>query len=90
MQVEPLQTNFDINPHQGVQRWASFCVHKNFKVTRMQHNEYGYVCSTEAKIFSDLERWLADKKNRERRAKQHGAFNMQSKDDKIKRRCGDM
>ena len=56
----------------------------------MQHNEYGYVCSTETKIFSDLERWLADKKKHERRAKQHGAFNMQSKDDKIKRRCGDM
>lgn len=56
----------------------------------MQHNKYGYVCSTETKIFSDLDKWLADKKKRERRAKQHGAFNMQSKDGKIKRRCGDM
>ena len=34
----------------------------------MQHNEYGYVCSTETKIFSDLDKWLADKKKRERRA----------------------
>lgn len=35
----------------------------------MQHNEYGYVCSTETEIFSDLERWLTDKKKREYRAK---------------------
>lgn len=37
----------------------------------MQHNKYGYVCSTETKIFSDLDKWLADKKKRERRAKKH-------------------
>ena len=35
----------------------------------MQHNEYGYVCSTETKIFSDLDKWLADKKKRERHDK---------------------
>lgn len=40
----------------------------------MQHNKYGYVCSTETKIFGDLDKWLADKKKRERRAKKHSAF----------------
>ncbi|WP_436450686.1 hypothetical protein [Loigolactobacillus coryniformis] len=43
----------------------------------MQHNKYGYVCSTETKIFSDLDKWLADKKKRERRAKKHGAFSLE-------------
>lgn len=50
----------------------------------MQHNKYGYVCSTETKIFSDLDKWLADKKKRE-----HRANNLQSKgkhsQDEIKR-----
>ena len=43
----------------------------------MQHNKYGYVCSTETKTFSDLDKWLADKKKRECRAKKHGTFNLE-------------
>ncbi|WP_333604186.1 hypothetical protein [Lactobacillus acetotolerans] len=50
----------------------------------MQHNKYGYVCSTETKIFSDLERWLADKKKRERRAKNLQSEGKHSQDE-IKR-----
>ena len=34
----------------------------------MQHNKYGYVSSTETKIFSDLDKWLTAKKKRECRA----------------------
>lgn len=42
----------------------------------MRHTEYGYVSPTENHCYRDLERWLADKKKRERRAKKHGAFNL--------------
>lgn len=42
----------------------------------MRHTEYGYVSPVENHCYHDLERWLADKKKRERRAKQHGAFNL--------------
>ncbi len=45
----------------------------------MRHTEYGYVSPAENRCYRDLERWLDDKKKRERRAKQHGAFNMQLK-----------
>jgi len=45
----------------------------------MQHTEYGYVSPVENHCYRDLERWLADKNKRERRAKKHGAFNLQSK-----------
>ncbi|MFW2884559.1 hypothetical protein ACN50C_09050 [Levilactobacillus brevis] len=43
----------------------------------MRHTEYGYVSPTENHCYHDLERWLADKKKRERRAKKHGAFNLE-------------
>lgn len=42
----------------------------------MRHTEYGYVSPAENNCYRDLERWLADKKKRERRAKKHGAFNL--------------
>jgi len=42
----------------------------------MQHTEYGYVSPAENHCCRDLERWLADKKKCERRAKKHGAFNL--------------
>ncbi|WP_179136641.1 hypothetical protein [Levilactobacillus brevis] len=42
----------------------------------MRHTEYGYVSPAENQCYRDLERWLADKKKRERRAKKHGAFNL--------------
>ncbi|WP_203639902.1 hypothetical protein [Levilactobacillus wangkuiensis] len=51
----------------------------------MQHTEYGYVSPAENHCYRDLERWLADKKKRERRAEKHGAFNMQLKDDKTRK-----
>lgn len=44
----------------------------------------------QSKADARLEKWLKQKKDEKRCAKQHGAFNLQSKDDKIKRRCGDM
>jgi len=56
-------------------------------MSRMIHSKYGYEPPEWVQADARLERWYKDKK---RRAKQHGAFNMQSKDDKIKRRCGDM
>ncbi len=45
----------------------------------MRHTEYGYVSPAENHCCRDLERWLADKNKRERRAEKHGAFNLQSK-----------
>lgn len=45
----------------------------------MRHTEYGYVSPIEDYCYHDLERWLADKKKRERRAKKHGAFNLARK-----------
>ncbi|QOX67329.1 hypothetical protein GNY08_07020 [Levilactobacillus brevis] len=42
----------------------------------MRHTEYGYVSPVENHCYHDLERWLADKKKRERRAKKHGAFSL--------------
>lgn len=45
----------------------------------MRHTEYGYVSPTENHCYRDLERWLADKKKRERRAKKRGAFNLARK-----------
>lgn len=42
----------------------------------MRHTEYGYVSPTENHCYHDLERWLADKKKRERHAKKHGVFNL--------------
>ncbi|MBS1006912.1 hypothetical protein JK163_11605 [Levilactobacillus brevis] len=42
----------------------------------MRHTEYGYVSPAENHCYRDLERWLADKKKRERHAKKHGAFNL--------------
>lgn len=42
----------------------------------MRHTEYGYVSPTENHCYRDLERWLADNNKRERRAKKHGAFNL--------------
>ncbi|WP_437696684.1 hypothetical protein ACSOCI_12460 (plasmid) [Levilactobacillus brevis] len=42
----------------------------------MRHTEYGYVSPIEDYCYRDLERWLADKKKRERRAKKHGVFNL--------------
>lgn len=42
----------------------------------MRHTEYGYVSPVENHCYRDLERWLADKKKRERRANKHGAFNL--------------
>lgn len=43
----------------------------------MRHTEYGYVSPAENHCYRDLERWLADKKKRERRANKHGAFNLE-------------
>ena len=43
----------------------------------MRHTEYGYVSPTENHCYRDLERWLADKKRRERRANKHGAFRLE-------------
>ena len=45
----------------------------------MRHTEYGYVSPTENHCYRDLERWLADKKERERRAKKHGDFSLARK-----------
>ncbi|WP_178377586.1 hypothetical protein [Levilactobacillus brevis] len=42
----------------------------------MQHTEYGYVSPAEDHCCRDLERWLADKNKRERRAKKHGVFSL--------------
>lgn len=39
----------------------------------MQHNKYGYVCSTETKIFSDLDKWLKQKKAKESKEQQKKA-----------------
>lgn len=51
---------------------------------QMKRTEYGYVCVTEYQIKKKL-----DKELKERRAKHHGTFNMQSKgihiQDEIKR-----
>lgn len=33
----------------------------------MQHNKYGYVCGTETKIYSDLEKWLKREKAKQKR-----------------------
>ena len=41
---------------------------------QMKRTEYGYVCVTEEKIERKL-----DKELKKRRAKKHGAFNMQLK-----------
>lgn len=45
-------------------------------MARMIKTKFGLVSSTEARCLGDLERWLTDKNKRERRAKQHGAFNL--------------
>lgn len=45
----------------------------------MRHTEYGYVSPVENHCYCDLERWLADKKKRERRAKKHGTFSLARK-----------
>ena len=45
----------------------------------MRHTEYGYVSPEENRCYRDLERWLADKKKRERRAEKHGAFSLEKK-----------
>lgn len=42
----------------------------------MRHTEYGYVSPAEECCYRDLERWLDNKKKRERCAKKHGAFNL--------------
>ncbi|MCW3779800.1 hypothetical protein, partial [Levilactobacillus namurensis] len=54
----------------------------------MRHTEYGYVSPIEDYCYRDLERWLADKKKRERRADKHGAFNLESKGKHIKPEAG--
>ena len=46
----------------------------------MRHTEYGYVSPAENHCYRCLERWLADKNKRERRAKKHGAFNLHKKE----------
>jgi len=56
-------------------------------MSRPVHSKYGYKPPEWVQADARLDRWYKDKK---RRAKQHGAFSLQSKDDKIKRRCGDM
>ena len=54
----------------------------------MKQTDYGLVsCQFERDVIARADKAIKQDK---RRAKQHGAFNMQSKDDKIKRRCGDM
>lgn len=54
----------------------------------MKQTDYGLVsCKFERDMIARADKAIKQDK---RRAKQHGAFNMQSKDDKIKRRCGDM
>lgn len=45
----------------------------------MRHTEYGYVSPIENHCYRDLERRLADKKKRERRAEKHVAFNLARK-----------
>lgn len=45
----------------------------------MRHTEYGYVSPEENRCYRDLERWLADKKKRERRAKKQDAFSLARK-----------
>ncbi|MDV2566200.1 hypothetical protein [Levilactobacillus brevis] len=49
----------------------------------MRHTEYGYVSPTENHCYRDLERWLADKKKRERRAEKHGAFSLKNKEEPL-------
>lgn len=49
----------------------------------MRHTEYGYVSPAENHCYRDLERWLADKKKRERRAEKHGAFNLENKEEPL-------
>lgn len=54
----------------------------------MKQTDYGLVsCQFECDMIARADKAIKQDK---RRAEQHGAFNMQSKDDKIKRRCGDM
>jgi hypothetical protein len=54
----------------------------------MKQTDYGLVsCQFERDMIARADKAIKQDK---RRAKQHGAFNMQLKDDKIKRRCGDM
>lgn len=48
-------------------------------MARMINNKFGCVSPVENRCLGELERWLADKKRRERRANKHGAFNLQSK-----------
>ena len=45
----------------------------------MRHTEYGYVSPAENHCYRDLERWLADKKKRKRRANKLGAFYLENK-----------
>ncbi|GAX07014.1 hypothetical protein IWT25_02362 [Secundilactobacillus pentosiphilus] len=42
----------------------------------MRHTEYCYISPAENHCYRGLERWLDDKKKRERRAKKHGAFSL--------------
>ena len=45
----------------------------------MRDTEYGYVSPAENHCYRGLERWLADKKKRERLRKE-GAFNLKKKE----------
>lgn len=49
----------------------------------MRHTEYGYVSPAENHCYRDLERWLADKKKRERRANKQGAFNLEKEEEPL-------
>jgi len=56
----------------------------------MNQGSYKKEPDWQSKADARLEKWLKQKKKDKRRAKQHGTFSLHSKDDKIKRRCGDM
>lgn len=48
----------------------------------MKHTKYGYICSTEIQIDSDLEKWLKKTKSKKHKrsrdhVKGHGSFNTQ-------------
>jgi len=45
----------------------------------MKNTEYGYTSKIEQHCYRGLERWLADKKKRERRAEKRGAFSLEKK-----------
>lgn len=56
----------------------------------MNQGSYKHEPDWQSEADARLEKWLKRKKDDKRRAKQHGTFSLHSKDDKIKRRCGDM